>query len=122
MIGINYEYEEELPIGSIIAILSTFSDKISNNWLLCDGSTINKPDSVLNGKVLPDLTNKLLRGNTTSGGTGGSNDVHTHNFDDWYGDGGNYTGTYVAGKNSMVVSDEEHQPPYIEVQFYMRVS
>ena len=47
---------------------------LASSFLKCDGSVIVDSDSALNGETLPDLNNDnlFLRGNTTSGGTGGN--------------------------------------------------
>ena len=63
------------PIGSIIAWLKSFTNtpSIPSGWVECDGSVLSDADSVYNGATLPDLNGgEFLRGDTTSGGTGGS--------------------------------------------------
>ncbi len=73
----------DVPIGAVIAWLKNFNGvpNLSENFRECDGSTIVDALSPLNGQTLPDLNgdNRFLRGNSTSGATGGSSTVaHTH--------------------------------------------
>jgi hypothetical protein len=66
----------DVPVGGIIPWLKSFTGtpNLPQGWMECDGSTVNDPLSSLNGQTLPDLNgdNRFLRGNSTSGGTGGS--------------------------------------------------
>ena len=62
------------PAGVIQAIMGTTPP---DGWLLCDGSTFNgttypELQTVLGGTTLPDLRDKFLRGNPSSGRTLGS--------------------------------------------------
>lgn len=73
------------PIGAIFAWLKSFTNTpaLIDGWVECDGSVLSDADSVYNGQTLPDLNgSEFLRGNTTSGGTGGgtsgSGSSHTH--------------------------------------------
>ena len=81
------------PIGGVIAWLKDLSgvSSLSGNWAECNGQTISDGQSPLNGVTLPDLNGSsgdqtFLRGNTSSGSTGGSDThnhsigSHTHNF------------------------------------------
>jgi hypothetical protein len=70
------------PIGGIIAWhkdLSPDMPSLPVNWVECSGGVLNDPESPLHGVTLPDLNggNRFLRGNATSGGTGGA-DTHLH--------------------------------------------
>lgn len=64
------------PIGAVIAWLKTLSGTpaLPGGWVECNGQTISDGDSAYNGVTLPNLnsTNRFLRGSTTSGGTGGT--------------------------------------------------
>ena len=65
------------PIGSIVAWLKSYTNTpqtLPTGWVECAGQTLSDADSVYNGQVIPDLNgdNRFLRGNATSGGTGGS--------------------------------------------------
>jgi len=56
---------------------------IPSGWVECSGQTLSDAESVLNGIVIPNLNgqNRFLRGNATSGGTGGS-ETHTLTVDE----------------------------------------
>ncbi len=69
------------PIGSVVAWLKTYTNTpqtLPAGWHECDGSVLSDAASVYNGQTLPNLngSNYFLRGNSTSGGTGGE-DTHT---------------------------------------------
>lgn len=70
-----------VPIGAIIAWAKTLSGApiLPDNFVQCDGQTLSDGDSPFNGQTIPSLNAGLrfLRGNTTSGGTGGS-ETHVH--------------------------------------------
>jgi hypothetical protein len=63
------------PIGCIGAWLKnlTGTPALTPEWVECNGQTISDAASPYDGVTLPDLntTNRFLRGNATSGGTGG---------------------------------------------------
>jgi hypothetical protein len=65
--------ENGAPIGSIMAF-DTFNGTLTipDGWLPCDNKKIEDPDSPLIGKSTPNLISRFIRGNSTSGGTGGS--------------------------------------------------
>lgn len=64
------------PIGSVVAWLKSFTNTpqtLPTGWVECDGAVLSDADSVYNGQTLPDLNGGIfLRGDTTSGGTGGA--------------------------------------------------
>lgn len=72
------------PIGSVVAWLKSYANTpqtLPTGWVECDGAVLSDADSVYNGQTLPDLNggNRFLRGNSTSGGTGGGETMaHTH--------------------------------------------
>lgn len=74
-----------VPVGSIIAWAKSFTSVPSlatqgrTEYVECNGQTLSDAQSLLTGNVIPNLNNsggaaanRFLRGNTTSGGTGGS--------------------------------------------------
>ncbi len=71
----------DTPIGGIVAWAKTLSGvpNLAEGWVECDGSVLIDSQSSLNGQTIPDLNgdNRFLRGEATSGGTGGS-ETHTH--------------------------------------------
>lgn len=71
------------PIGSVIAWLKSYTNTpqtLPTGFVECAGQTLNDASSVYNGQTIPDLNGGVfMRGDTTSGGTGGSaTGAHTH--------------------------------------------
>src|SRR5205814_3327315 len=73
-----------VPVGGIVAWHKTFANTpaLPCQFVECNGQTLSDAASAYNGQVIPNLNsnNKFLRGNTTSGGTGGAT-THTHTVD-----------------------------------------
>ena len=135
------------PIGAVVAWLKSFADTpqtLPTGWVECDGSTLSDADSVYDGNVLPDLNGgEFLRGNTTSGGTGGSSThtlltaempSHSHalvkvNFvnDDGAGSAYSTTGTSFNGATSSTTNSvggggsHENKPPFYDMVWIMRI-
>jgi len=74
----------QVPIGGMVAIMPSVtgswqppaSGVIKNGFMRADGSTVpSGQGSPLAGKILPNMTNRYLKGSTTSGNTGGGNTV-----------------------------------------------
>ena len=65
-----------VPIGTIVPWLKTIAGtpSLPSGWNEADGTTISDSNSPVDGETIPDLNgdNRFLRGNSTSGGTGGS--------------------------------------------------
>jgi len=75
----------DAPIGAILAWAKSLSGvpNLAEGWVECDGSVLVDALSPLNGQTIPDLNgdNRFLRGNSTSGGTGGSaTAAHEHDM------------------------------------------
>lgn len=133
-----------VPIGSIVAWLKSFSNtpSIPGGWVECNGAVLSDADSVYNGQTLPDLNgnNQFPRGNSTSGGTGGSSThilleaempIHTHNaligssssiIEDT-GSGLQVVTSVTFGASGTAGSGEAHEnkPPYYEVVWIMKI-
>jgi len=104
------------PIGGIIPWLKTLTgvpQTLPAGYAECDGSAISDGDSPLDGETLPDLNgnNNFLRGETTSGGTGGAS-THTH---------GVTAGGVYAHSGSMPHTTDSHEPTYYDVVYIMRI-
>ena len=73
----------EPPIGTILPWHKNafpVTPSLPPQWVECNGQTVADPESPFNGQTLPNLNDgDFLRGNTTSGGTGGAA-THTHPF------------------------------------------
>lgn len=119
------------PIGAVVAWLKSFTGvpaTLPTGWVECNGQALSDADSPLNGQTIPDLngssgTERFLRGQTTSGGTGGS-ETHTHPITDLNVHDTN-TGSGYAGFNSNTTSRNTSAtstlPSYYEVVWIMRV-
>jgi len=83
--GASWVRHEGSPIGAIVAWLKTFTNTpaLPFGWVECNGQVLSDADSVYDGQTLPSLnaTNNFLRGNATSGGTGGTaSSAHSHSL------------------------------------------
>lgn len=90
------------PIGSIVAWAKTLSGvpAIPTGWVECDGATLSDPDSPLDGVTMPDLQGgEFLRGNSSSGGTGGAATVTLTG-----GESGTSAHVHAAATNSYVTA------------------
>jgi len=117
-----------LPVGSVIAWLKSYTSTPSTlpgGWMECDGSTISDADSPINGVTVPDLNgnNYFLRGNSTSGGTGGSETAdydHNHNNTtsaNWDSD---TDGAITSTDATTTLDGQENRPPFYNVVWIMR--
>lgn len=135
---------ERVPVGGVLAWLKTLTGtpSIPLGYVECSGQVLNDPESVYDGATIPDLNgnNNFLRGNATSGGTGGESThtlttaempAHTHTGDGgtWFAmydgnawESGNGIGSYdhttaSAGGGGA----HENKPPYYNVVWIIRV-
>jgi len=112
-----------LPIGGVVAWVKSFPNTppLPSSFVECNGQTLSDSNSPYNGRTIPDLngssgTERFLRGQTTSGGTGGS-ESHTHSISfGGYPDMG--TGGSRADSPTGATST---LPSYYEVVWIMRV-
>lgn len=115
------------PVGCVMAWLKSYTNtpSLPSGWVECDGSVLNDAASVYDGQTLPDLNgdNRFLRGNSTSGGTGGS-ETHTH----VQTDAGNFilggsgcSGADGGAKSGGTTDATSTLPTYYEVVWIMRV-
>jgi len=128
------------PVGAILPWLKSFTgvpQTLPSGWMELDGSTISDADSPMNGETLPDLNgnNRFLRGNSTSGGTGGSSThtltideipAHTHTYPEGVGGGTAAVDWTVNADYNREVSStgggnaHENKPPYYDVVWIIR--
>lgn len=122
------------PIGGIIAWLKSFTGvpaTLPAGWVECDGSVLSDADSPLNGETIPDLNgdNRFLRGNSTSGSTGGAETMaHTHTYQgSGLNDagGGAHNDSFNSGTDavhtSSAASNTENRPPFYTVVWIIRI-
>jgi len=115
----------DVPIGGIVSWAKTLSGvpSLAEGWVECDGTVLVDALSSLNGQTIPDLNgdNRFLRGNSTSGATGGS-ETHTHTIT--APEGGDLSGTaydYAFESSGAHTGAESTLPTYYEIVWIMRV-
>ena len=91
-------------------------------WKECDGSAISDSESPLSGGNLPDLnsTQRFLRGNSSTGGTGGQ-DSHSHSISR---QNQQYRANFDASRSVYSPNSTQSQtnmPAYFEVVWIMRI-
>lgn len=119
-----WQNPSNIPIGGIIAWHKTFTNTpaLPSDYVECSGQTLSDAESVYDGQVIPDLnaasgTERFLRGQSTSGGTGGS-ETHTHSIPiNNVGDG---QGS-IQGCDSSPTGSNSTLPSYFEVVWVMRI-
>ena len=102
---------------------------LSDAWAECDGSVLSDSDSPFNGATLPDIngTPSFLRGNTTSGTTGGADTMaHTHTttpntMGNPYNTGTTNYPAAPTSAGSSAATNDENRPVFYEVVMIMRV-
>lgn len=105
-----------IPVQGVIAWHKNFTGgntTLPDAWLECNGQIINNPKSPINGQAVPNLngTQAFLRGNGTSGGTGGTT-THTHSHQDGSATGGPSTTQIVTvGEQTAASSTHTHVVP-----------
>jgi len=112
------------PIGSVLAWLKSYTNTptLPDGWVECNGQTLSDSDSPYNSQVIPDLngssgTERFLRGQTTSGGTGGS-ETHSHTINVAATIGGGTGGNNLPTTTTNTAST---LPSYYEVVWIMRI-
>ncbi|MCP6727539.1 MAG: hypothetical protein KJI69_06025 [Patescibacteria group bacterium] len=120
---------EAVPIGTILPWLKSFASTpaLPTGYVECDGSVLSDADSVYDGATLPDLNgdNQFPRGNSTSGGTGGSDTMaHTHTISldtTFTASGAGDWGHSNATPSTNAASNAENRPPFYDVVWIMRI-
>lgn len=133
------------PIGTIMAWLKSYTNTpqtLPTGWVECDGAILSDADSVYDGQVIPNLNgnNNFVRGNSTSGGTGGSS-THTLTLTEIPAHSHNVIVNISSGSSNGVVKEigdaagqapsttmsqggggaHENKPPYYNVVWIIRV-
>ena len=116
-----------VPIGTIIMWHKSLVGipTLPSGWCECDGSVLSDAASPMNGNTLPSLetTRLFLRGNSTSGGTGGSA-THSHTYSQTSTESVYspspiaYNATYSASGST---DSQNNEPPYILMVPIIRV-
>ena len=119
-----------IPVGCIIPFLKSYTNtpSLPAGFVECNGQTLSDSDSVFNGQVIPDLNgqNYFLRGSSTSGTTGGSeqhNLAHSHVTTSYSATINTIPGGSPDGRayTDTQLSTIDNKPPYYEVVYVMRV-
>ncbi len=117
---------ESVPIGTVMAWHKNLAGVpgLPASWVECNGQTLADEASPLNGQVIPNLNgnNYFMRGNATSGGTGGAS-AHTHQINvqqytnwDLAPDASHHTsGTLITA------AEASNLPPYMNMVWIMKV-
>ena len=108
-----------VPIGSVVAWFKslTTTPPLLPNYVECNGQVLADGDSPLNGETIPNLNaNRFLRGQATSGGTGGS-ETHRHSL---HRDNSASTGTNTFADESAT-GYFSTLPTYTNVVWIMRI-
>jgi len=123
---INIVQDDRDTIGTVKAYLKSFTAIPSNNftafWVECNGQVLSDTESPLNTQTIPDLngssgTERFLRGQTTSGGTGGS-ETHTHSIPQ---NANNATGTDHGTSSGTPSGATSTLPSYYEVVWIIKI-
>jgi len=130
------------PIGTVMAWLKSYTSTpatLPTGWVEADGATLSDADSVYDGQVLPDLNGGIfLRGNTTSGATGGSSThrlttaempshIHTVSTKVVAASPAGLGGVAFTGANTVNTSStggdtaHENRPPFYDIVWIMRI-
>lgn len=79
-----FQAQNGVPVGTVIDWWRPDANTpLPDGYLVCDGQTVNDPQSPLNGKALPNLNNRVIYGTTDPnaiGATGGAA-THHHSID-----------------------------------------
>jgi len=119
----------EVPIGSIIAFAKTLTNTptLPSKFVECNGQTLSDANSVYDGVTIPNLNgnNNFMRGNATSGGTGGAA-THTHsdgdhNHTQTFSDGVGAAKTEGFGGGAHSHAATSNLPPYYNVVWVIRI-
>ncbi len=118
----NYVDGSSIPIGGVVAWLKDFPNTpaLPDGYVECNGQVLDDEDSVYDTQTIPDLngsigTQRFLRGETTSGGTGGT-ETHTHTIPDQ-----NKWSILELAKGAEITNAAATLPSYYEVVWIMRI-
>lgn len=115
-----------VPIGGIVAWHKSLAGTptLPDGWAECNGQTLADARSPYNGRIIPDLngvadTSRFLRGQSTSGQTGGS-ESHAHSVPSTRSNSGTGGGAYLW-MNPSSTNVTSTLPSYFSVVWIMRV-
>ena len=119
-----------VPIGGVIAYLKSFASVPSlatqgrTEYVECGGATLSDAQSIFNTVSMPALNNnnKFLRGQATSGGTGGTDSTHTHPMaNPTLGFATNSGGFGYSASSGLVTGATDGRPSFYNVVWLWRI-
>jgi hypothetical protein len=122
---------DRVPVGTVLPWLKSLTNTpaLHASWVECNGQTLSDSDSPYDGQIIPNLnagTYRMLRGASTSGGTGGSdtkNLQHNHSLSTmqgFTGSGSQFILTSTSTGNGLSTT-QDILPAYYEVVYILRV-
>lgn len=116
------------PVGAILPWAKTLTGvpALPSGYVECDGSVLSDAGSPLNGQTIPDLngSNQFMRGNSTSGGTGGvaSHSLqHTHYLDNALSNGQEFSAGTAGLASAELSTPTDNRPPFYDIVWIMRI-
>lgn len=116
----------DLPRGTVVLYLSSLggsgAESFSSDWILLGGGTTTSDGSTWANKTVPNMASNFARGVTgTTGGSGGSSShSHTLTASQFQPTLGVCSFYAVTSLNTSTVSGEDHLPPYINFQYWLK--
>jgi hypothetical protein len=119
-----------VPIGCVVFVAGSITGcpAVAANFQLCNGAAISNARSLMNGQNTPNITgsNRFIRGNTTSGTTGGAaTAAHTHTVAGSAkgNDNNDPTTIYPLSSSSIDTGSTsvDTVPPYLDLIPYIRI-
>lgn len=115
-----------VPVGSVISWLKSFPNtpSLPNNFVECNGQTLSDPESIYDGQTIPNLNGSgganqfFLRGSTTSGATGGADQITLVHVESAPPTQNNFGTEQESGYDPHIF---DPKPPYYEVVWIMRI-
>lgn len=123
----------EVPIGAILPFAKTLTNTpaLPSRFVECNGQVLSDGDSVYDGVTIPNLNgnNNFLRGNSTSGGTGGAATINIAHSHDFAGEKSVQAGVGSSVPDNGASPDTDSQlsttqsilPPYYNVVWVIRI-
>lgn len=108
----------EVPVGGVVMFHGK-PEELPTNWLLCDGRTVEDPESPFVGQTVPDLRGLFVRGASDGsvGGIRGGDYEPRHNHSYTGGGGAGDFGAYQTG----MAGGHDRRPRHMELHYIIRI-